>query len=73
MGIIPIATYLILPAYYNIAVSLAEVLVIAGVFLVRRRSKKTQVNWRITLAEIVAIVIIATFVSQLMVQFSLLN
>ncbi len=64
-GIIPIATYLALPAYYNIAVSLAEVLVIAGVFLVRYRSKKTRVNWKITLAETVAIVIIATVVSLL--------
>jgi hypothetical protein len=64
-GIIPIATYLALPAYYNIAVSLAEVLVIAGVFLVRYRSKKTRVNWKITLVETVAIVIIATVVSLL--------
>jgi VIT1/CCC1 family predicted Fe2+/Mn2+ transporter len=64
-GIIPIATYLALPAYYNIAVSLAEVLVIVGVFLVRYRSKKTRVNWKITLVETVAIVIIATVVSLL--------
>jgi VIT1/CCC1 family predicted Fe2+/Mn2+ transporter len=62
-GIIPIATYLILPLYYNVVISLVEVTVIAGVFLVRYRSKKTRVNWKITLAETVAIVIIATVVS----------
>jgi hypothetical protein len=65
-GIIPIATYLALPPVYNIAVSLAEVVVISGVFLARYRSKKTRVNWKITLAETVAIVIIATVVSLLL-------
>lgn len=62
-GIIPITTYLVLPIYYNIVVSLVEVIIIAGVFLVRYRSKKTRVNWKITLAETIAIVIIATVVS----------
>ena len=65
-GIIPIATYLSLPAYYNIVVSLLEVGVISGVFLARYRSKKTRVNWKITLAETIAIVIIATVVSLLL-------
>jgi VIT1/CCC1 family predicted Fe2+/Mn2+ transporter len=62
-GIIPIATYLILPPYYNVALSLLEVIIISGVFLARYRSKKTRVNWKVTLAETVAIVIIATIVS----------
>ncbi|MGD0070612.1 MAG: hypothetical protein ABSB71_03515 [Candidatus Bathyarchaeia archaeon] len=65
-GIIPIATYLALPSYYNIVVSLIEVIVISGVFLARYRSKKTRVNWKITLAETIAIVIIATVVSLLL-------
>ena len=65
-GIIPIATYLALPAYYNIAISLVEVVVISGVFLARYRSKKTRVNWKVTLAETIAIVIIATVVSLLL-------
>jgi hypothetical protein len=65
-GIIPIATYLILPPIYNIAVSLGEVVVISGVFLARYRSKKTRVNWKVTLAESIAIVIIATIVSLLL-------
>ena len=65
-GIIPIATYLALPHGYNIAVSLLEVVVISGVFLARYRSKKTRVNWKVTLAETIAIVIIATVVSLLL-------
>lgn len=65
-GIIPIATYLILPAYYNIGFSLFEVGIISGVFLARYRSKKTRVNWKITLAETIAIVIVATVVSLLL-------
>jgi len=65
-GIIPIATYLALPIYYNIAVSLIEVSFISGVFLVRYRSRKTKVHWKVTLAEIIAIVIIATIVSLLL-------
>jgi hypothetical protein len=65
-GIIPIATYLALPPIYNIAISLTEVIVISGVFLARYRSKKTRVNWKITLAETIAIVIIATIVSLLL-------
>ncbi len=65
-GIIPIATYLALPTYYNIGVSLLEVSVISGVFLVRYRSRKTRVHWKVTLAETIAIVIIATVVSLLL-------
>ena len=62
-GIIPIATYLALPPYYNIAVSMVLVSTIVGVFLVRYRSKKTRVNWKVTLAETLVIVIIATVAS----------
>jgi hypothetical protein len=62
-GIIPIAAYLLLPPIVNIIVSLVLVIAIVGVFLVRYRSKKTRVNWKITLAETLAIVIIATVAS----------
>jgi hypothetical protein len=65
-GIIPIATYLALPPIYNVAVSLGEVVIISGVFLARYRSKKTRVNWKVTLTETIAIVIIATVVSLLL-------
>jgi hypothetical protein len=62
-GIIPIATYLLLPPFFNIISSLVLVATIVGIFLVRYRSKKTRVNWKITLAETLAIVIIATVAS----------
>ena len=65
-GIIPIATYIVLPFYYNIVISLLEVGIISGVFLARYRSRKTRVNWKITLSETVAIVIIAVVVSLLL-------
>jgi VIT1/CCC1 family predicted Fe2+/Mn2+ transporter len=62
-GIIPIAAYILLPPYFNIIVSLILVSLIVGIFLVRYRSKKTRVNWKITLAETLVIVIIATIAS----------
>ncbi len=65
-GIIPIAAFLLLPPYFNIIVSLGLVSAIVGIFLVRYRSKKTRVNWKITLAETLAIVIIATVASLLL-------
>jgi hypothetical protein len=65
-GIIPITTYLILPPIYNVVVSLILVAVISGVFLARYRSKKTRVNWKISLLETIAIVIIATVASLLL-------
>jgi len=65
-GIIPIATYLVLPPIYNVVVSLILVGVISGVFLARYRSKKTRVNWKISLLETIAIVIIATVASLLL-------
>jgi hypothetical protein len=67
-GIIPIATYLLLTAFrpYNLILSLGIVAVIVLVFLTRYRSKKTRVNWRVTLYETIAIVIIATVASLLL-------
>ena len=67
-GIFPIATYLLLAEFYplNIILALIEVTLIAGIFLVRYRSKKTRVNWRVTLAETIAIVIVAVVVSLLL-------
>jgi hypothetical protein len=62
-GIIPIAAYLLLPPIINIVTSLVLVTTIVGVFLVRYRSKKTRVNWKVTLAETFAIVVIATIAS----------
>jgi len=67
-GILPIATYLLLQSIFplNIILAFLEVITISGIFLVRYRSKKTRVNWKVTLAETLAIVIIATVVSLLL-------
>src|SRR4030066_1392016 len=67
-GIIPIATYILLlgESPLNIVLSLAIVAAIVGVFLVRYRSKKTRVNWKITLIETAVIVVIATLASLLL-------
>ena len=67
-GIIPIATYILLlgESPLNLILSLAIVGAIVGVFLVRYRSKKTRVNWKITLIETAVIVVIATLASLLL-------
>lgn len=62
-GSIPIITYILLEPPLNFILSLTIVAIIVGVFLVRYRSKKTRVNWKITLYETIAIVVIATVAS----------
>jgi VIT1/CCC1 family predicted Fe2+/Mn2+ transporter len=62
-GSIPIITYIALPSPLDVIVSLGIVAVIVGIFLVRYRSKKTRVNWKITFLETIVIVIIATIAS----------
>jgi VIT1/CCC1 family predicted Fe2+/Mn2+ transporter len=64
-GSIPIITYIALSSPLNMVLSLTMVAVITGVFLVRYRSKKTRVNWKITLYETIVIVVIATIASLL--------
>ena len=65
-GSIPIITYIVLPSPLDMILSLSVVAVIVGVFLVRYRSKRTRVNWKITFFETSAIVIIATVASLLL-------
>jgi len=65
-GSIPIIAYLALPSPFNLIVSLAIVAAISGIFLVRYRSKKTRVHWKVTLLETLAIVVIATIASLLL-------
>jgi len=62
-GSIPIVTYIVLPSPLDLILSLTIVAVIVGIFLVRYRSKRTRVNWRITFFETITIVIIATIAS----------
>ena len=62
-GSIPIVTYILLPSPLDVILSLTIVAVIVGIFLVRYRSKKTRVNWKVSFFETIAIVIIATVAS----------
>ena len=62
-GSLPILIYLALPRPFDLVVSLAVVAAIVGIFVVRYRSKKTRVHWKITLYETIVIVIIATIAS----------
>ena len=64
-GSMPIVTYLTLTQFYplNIILSLSIVGVVVGIFLVRYRSKKTRVNWKVTFIETLSIIIIATIAS----------
>lgn len=62
-GSIPIVAFVALPSPFNTIVSLTVVAAVVGVFLVRYRSRKTRVHWKITLIETLAIVAIATVAS----------
>jgi VIT1/CCC1 family predicted Fe2+/Mn2+ transporter len=64
-GIVPILTYFVLPKPFHIVVSLAIVGAVVGVFLVRYRSKRSKVHWKVTLLETAVIVAIAVIASLL--------
>lgn len=62
-GMLPIVAYFVLPKPLDIIVSLAVVAVIAGLFLVRYRSRRTKVHWKVTLLETTVIIAIAVIAS----------
>jgi hypothetical protein len=64
-GSIPIVTYLGLADFFpfNIILALSVVAAVVGIFLVRYRSRKTRVSWKITLIETLTIIIVATIAS----------
>jgi len=65
-GSIPIVAYLMLPEPLDMILSLGIVGSIVGVFLVRYRSERTKVHWKITLLETAVIVAIAVLASLLL-------
>ena len=67
-GIVPIGLYLYLPSPIGLFTSLSFVAVVVGFFLVRYRSRKTRVHWKVTLAETVVILIIAVAASLVLGQ-----
>ncbi|MEM2968640.1 MAG: hypothetical protein QXJ76_04950 [Candidatus Bathyarchaeia archaeon] len=65
-GSIPIAAFIVLPSPLDVIVSLSIVAFVVGFFLVRYRSKRTRVNWKITFFETIVIILIATVASLLL-------
>lgn len=64
-GIMPVMVYFILPKPLNIIVSLVIVAAVTGLLLVRYRSRKSDIHWKVTLLETVVIVTIAVIASLL--------
>jgi len=62
-GIIPIVAYLTMPYPLNIILSLSIVCFVVVVFLVRYRSERTKVHWKVTLVETATIITIAVIAS----------
>ena len=58
-GIVPIMAYLMLPSPLDIIVSLCIVGGVTGFFLIRYRSQKTRVHWKMTLLQTIIIIAIA--------------
>ncbi len=65
-GIVPIMAYLVLPSPLDIVLSLCIVGSVIGIFLVRYRSQKTRVPWRVTFLQTAVIVVIAVAASLLL-------
>jgi hypothetical protein len=67
-GIIPLTLFLVLPAPLGIIVSLGIVGAIVGIFLVRYRSRKARLDWKITLLQTVAVTAVAVIASLLLAR-----
>jgi DNA-binding PadR family transcriptional regulator len=67
-GIIPIIAYLALPRLLGVIASLGLVGAVVGIFLVRYRSQKAKLNWRVTLLQTVIVIIIAVIASLLLAR-----
>ena len=65
-GIVPIIVYLMLPSPLDIIVSLCVVGGVTGFFLIRYRSQKTRVHWKMTLLQTIIIIAIAVAASILL-------
>lgn len=62
-GVIPILAYFTLPTPLDVILSLSIVASVVGFFLVRYRSQRSKVHWKVTLLETVVIVAIAVVAS----------
>ncbi len=62
-GSLPIGIYLVAPEPYNLILSLALVIVVVGIFLVKYRAKQSKTSLKITLFETIIIFLIAVVAS----------
>ncbi len=67
-GIIPITVYLALAGPLGIITSLGIVVAVVGIFLVRYRSEKARIDWKMTLLQTVIVVVIAVIASLLLAR-----
>jgi DNA-binding PadR family transcriptional regulator len=67
-GIIPITVYLVLAGPLGIITSLGIVGGVVGIFLVRYRSEKARINWKMTLLQTVVVIVIAVIASLLLAR-----
>lgn len=65
-GLIPVGLDLLLPQPIGIIVSLTIVLAVVGIFLVRYRSRKTQIGWKFLVLETFGLIIASVIVSLLL-------
>ena len=68
-GLLPVLLFTQFPSPFGLLTSLSFVGVVIVMFLVRYRSRKTQVHWKITLVETMGIIIVAVLVSLLLSGF----
>jgi hypothetical protein len=67
-GIIPITVYLLLAGRLGIIASLAIIVAVVSIFLVRYRSEKARIDWRMTLLQTVIVIVIAVIASLLLAR-----
>ncbi|NMC07179.1 MAG: hypothetical protein GYA24_18325 [Candidatus Lokiarchaeota archaeon] len=65
-GSFPIILFLLLETPWDVILSLSVVSVFVGVFLIKYRSSRSRVNWKLTMLETLAIIAIASVASILL-------
>jgi DNA-binding PadR family transcriptional regulator len=67
-AIIPITAYIVLPRPVGLLVSLTIVGTVVGIFLVRYRSMKARLDWRVALLQTITVIVIAVIASLLLAR-----
>jgi VIT1/CCC1 family predicted Fe2+/Mn2+ transporter len=67
-AIIPITVYLVLPNPVGVLASLTIVGTVVGIFLVRYRSMKARLDWKVALLQTITVIVIAVIASLLLAR-----